>query len=99
MEINITEIINIVIALFSALITSVIIPIAKERLSQTKREKLEFWVRIAVMAAEQIFGSKKGLEKKEYVISFLLSKGIVFDVDEVSNMIESAVYSLSNGQI
>lgn len=96
MKFEITEIINILLALFSAVLTGVIIPIAKEKLSQTKREKLEFWIRIAVKAAEQIYGSKRGLEKKEYVVSFLLSKGIVFDVDEVTAMIESTVYNLTN---
>lgn len=96
MKFEITEIINILLALFSAVLTGVIIPIAKEKLSQTKREKLEFWIKIAVKAAEQIYGSKRGLEKKEYVVSFLLSKGIVFDVDEVTAMIESTVYNLTN---
>ncbi len=96
MNINITEILNIIITLFFAVLTGVIFPIAKEKLSKEKREKLEFWVKIAVTAAEQIFGSKTGLQKKEYVISFLLSKGIVFDVDEVTNLIEKSVYELSH---
>lgn len=95
MNIDITEILNIIIALFSAILTSFIIPVIKGRLSEEKREKLLFWTKIAVAAAEQIFGSKKGLEKKEYVVSFLLSKGIVFDVDEVTNLIESTVYELT----
>lgn len=45
-------------------------------------------------AAEQIYGTKAGQKKKEYVVKFLLSKGIVFDVDEVSALIESEVYKL-----
>ncbi len=97
MKIDITEILNIIIALFSAILTGFIIPVIRGKLSQEKREKLLFWTKIAVSAAEQIFGSKKGLEKKEYVVSFLLSKGIVFDVDEVTNLIESTVYELTKG--
>ena len=40
-------------------------------------------------------GQNAGQQKKEYVVSFLLSKGIVFDVDEVNAMIESEVWELS----
>lgn len=95
MNFDITPIIEIVLALFSAIITTFVIPVIKERLSETKREKLKFWVDVAVKAAEQIYGSKTGQQKKEYVVSFLLSKGIVFDIDEVTTLIESSVYNLS----
>ena len=42
--------------------------------------------------------NKSGLEKKEYVVSFLLSKGLVFDIDEVTAMIECEVYKLGAKQ-
>ena len=92
---DLTPIIEIVLALVSAIITSFIIPILKQRLSAEKYENLKTWVCVAVKAAEQLYGSKAGLQKKEYVVSFLLSKGIVFDVDEVNTMIESEVYKLT----
>lgn len=91
---NYTNIIEIIISLLSAVITAFIIPILKQRLSAEKQEKLLFWVQTAVKAAEQVYGTKAGQEKKEYVVKFLLSKGIVFDVDEVSALIESEVYKL-----
>lgn len=90
-----TPIIEILIALISAIITSFIIPILKQRLSAEKYENLKTWVGIAVKAAEQLYGSKTGKQKKEYVVSFLLSKGIVFDVDDVTALIESEVYKLT----
>lgn len=89
-----TAIIEIVISLLSAVITAFIIPILKQKLTQEKQEKLLFWIRTAVNAAEQVYGAKSGQSKKEYVVKFLLSKGIVFDVDEVSALIESEVYKL-----
>lgn len=98
MEYDITGILEIALALISAIITTLVIPVIKEKLSETKREKLRFWVDIAVKAAEQLYGSKTGQQKKEYVVSFLLSKGIVFDVDEVTALIESSVYKLSAEQ-
>ena len=91
---NYTNIIEIIISLLSALITVFLIPLLKQRLTQEKQEKLIFWIQTAVTAAEQIYGTKAGQKKKEYVVKFLLSKGIVFDVDEVSALIESEVYKL-----
>lgn len=95
MDFDLTDIICAVITLLSAIITTFLIPYLKARLSQEKLNKLTYWVKIACQAAEQIYGSKAGQQKKEYVVSFLLSKGIVFDVDEVTALIESEVYKLT----
>ncbi len=98
-NIDLTPIIEALITLISALITIFIIPkltqCLRERLSAEQMSALREWVKIAVAAAEQLYGSKTGQQKKEYVVSFLLSKGIVFDVDEVTALIESEVYKLT----
>lgn len=94
--IDFSAVIQALVALAATLITSFLIPYIKEKLSAEKQEKLKKWVEVAVAAAEQLYGSKTGQQKKEYVISFLLSKGIVFDVDEVTALIESEVYKLSS---
>lgn len=100
-NIDLTPIIEALIALISAIITIFILPkvttYLKEKLSAEQREKLRQWVKIGVAAAEQIYGSKTGQQKKEYVLSFLLSKGITFDADEVTALIESEVYKLTQG--
>lgn len=93
---DLTPIIEIIIALASALITGFLIPYLKKKVSAEKLEELKKWVSIAVGAAEQLYGSGTGEKKKEYVQSFLLSKGIAFDVDEVTALIESEVYKLTN---
>ena len=95
-EIDFTPIFEAIITIVSLLVTSFLIPYIKQKLSVEKYEDLKKWVNVGVKAAEQIYGSKTGQEKKEYVVSFLLSKGIVFDVDEVSALIESEVYKLTN---
>ncbi|MBR2417873.1 MAG: holin, partial [Clostridia bacterium] len=79
-----TPIFEFIITLISAVISCFLIPTLKRRLSKDKQEQLLYWVNIAVEAAEQLYGSKAGQQKKEYVVAFLLSKGIVFDVDEVT---------------
>lgn len=98
MNIDYTELIQALIALVSVLITTFLVPLLKKKLSAEKLEELKKWVGIAVNAAEQLYGSKTGQQKKEYVISFLISKGIVFNVDEVTAMIEAEVYKLTNEQ-
>ena len=96
MEFDITEIVEAVIILASAVITTFVVPVLKQKLSAEKRQKLLFWIETAVNAAEQLYGSKTGQQKKEYVVSFFLSKGIVADIDEVTALIESEVYKLTN---
>lgn len=97
--IDLTPIIEALILLLSSIITLFILPklraYLEKKLSSEQRESLRQWVKVAVAAAEQLYGSKTGQKKREYVISFLLSKGIVFDVDEVTAMVESEVYSLT----
>ncbi len=96
MNIDYTELIQALIALLSAIITGFLIPFMKRKISEQKLEELRKWVSVAVKAAEQLYSGKTGLEKKEYVVSFLLSKGIVFDVEEVTALIESEVYKLTH---
>ena len=98
-EIDFTPIFEAIITIISLLVTSFLIPYIKQKLSVEKYEDLKKWVNVGVKAAEQIYGSKTGQEKKEYVVSFLKSKGITFDIDEVSALIESEVYKLTNKEI
>lgn len=97
MKFDITIIIEAAVTLISAIVTCFLIPLVKSRLSAEKKEKLEFWIEAAVKAAEQIFKGieKSGTQKKEFVVQFLLSKGLVFDIDEVTALIEREVYKLS----
>ena len=98
-NIDLTPVIEALITLISALITLFVIPkltqYLREKLTAEQMTALKQWVKIAVTAAEQLYGSKTGQQKKEYVVSFLLSKGIVFDVDVVTALIESEVYKLT----
>lgn len=98
MNFDLTNIIECVIGIISALISAFLIPYIKNELSQAKQSKLLFWAEIAVKAAEQLYGSQAGQEKKKYVTTFLLSKGIVVDIDEVTALIESEVYKLKKAQ-
>ncbi|MEG0751198.1 MAG: phage holin, LLH family [Oscillospiraceae bacterium] len=88
--IDLTAIINAVIALCAALLTTRLIPWLSAKLKNEDVQTLEFWTDIAVRAAEQYFGSKSGQEKKAYVMSFLESRG--FKIDDA--LIEATVGTL-----
>lgn len=94
MNIDYTELMQAVITLVSVVITTFLVPLIKKKLNAEKLEELRKWVEVAVNAAEQLYASKTGQQKKEFVVAFLLSKGIVFDVDEVNALIESEVHKL-----
>lgn len=55
---------------------------------------------VAVHSAEQLIGSKKGREKKEYakniIEKYLDSRGIHLDLDLIEAAIESAVYNMNS---
>lgn len=95
MKFDYTELIQALITLVSVIITGYLVPILKQKLSAEKRAKLLEYIKIGVAAAEQLYGSKAGQEKWDYVVKFLDSKGFTFDADEVEAMIESEVYKLT----
>ena len=96
MKTDLTPILQLLFALLSAVVTGLLIPLLKAKLSAEKSEKLAFWIKKAVAAAEQLFGSGTGEQKKDYVLSFLLDQGLVNSTGEVTALLESEVYRLQN---
>lgn len=97
---DITNVIEAVAALIAAVITCFVIPYIKSKTTAEQQQKINSWVKIAVTAAEQIYtGSKRGAEKKQYVIDFLKEHGIALDEARVDALIEAAVYELNHGFI
>ena len=97
-QIDFTPIIELTITVITTLISLYAIPYLKQKLSEEKFNRLSCIVCTAVKAAEQIYGSKTGQQKKEYVVSFLKSKNIMFDINEVEAMIESEVFKMNTGR-
>lgn len=96
MNIDVTTIVNAVIALIAAIVTAFVVPWIKSRTTAQQREELIAWVKIAVAAAEQIYKDKKGEEKKQYVLNFLENNGFSVDDDSVNAAIEAAVKQLNS---
>lgn len=95
--VDITPIINAVIALLTAVLSVFFIPWLKSRTTEQQRKELSAWVKIGVAAAEQLYkGSGRGEEKKQYVLDFLSKNGLVFDEQSILAMIEAAVLQLKS---
>lgn len=97
MTVDITMIVNAVIALVAVVISAFVIPWIKSKTTAQQREDLIAWVKIAVSAAEQIYrGTKRGEEKKQYVLDFLAQNGFSVNEDSVNAAIEAAVKQLNS---
>ena len=95
---DLTPVIEAVIALCVALVTTFLIPYIKSKTTKEQQDKINSWVKIAVAAAEQMYNAPgSGTDKKRYVLHFLESKGFTIDANSLDNMIESAVYALKGG--
>ena len=95
-----TPIIQSLIVLIAVFITSYVVPVLKKKMSNSDFELLTMIVEQAVLAAEQIInGTKKGAEKNEYVLNYVLetleSKNITFNLDDVNIAIEAAVKKMN----
>ena len=93
--IDLTPIINAIIALLASIITIKVIPWIKAKTTNEQQAMLRAAVKTAVFAAEQIYGAGTGEKKLKYVIELLGMLGI--DVDEPERaMIEAAVFNLKH---
>ena len=97
---DITHIFQLAILLVSAIVAAFVIPILKQKLGRDKLNRILVYVEAAVTAAEQLYNSEQGQEKKAYVLAYLnteLAKnGLTVDMETLENLIESQVLILHN---
>lgn len=91
---NITEILEAVVYLVVVLLSALVVPAVKNKVGAQNMATFLKWVDIAVAAAEQLYESAQGAEKKEYVLSYLIEKGYDVDEAELDLVIEAAVNRL-----
>lgn len=94
MTIDLTQIILAVITLIFALISRYAIPYAKSKLDDRKMELLRIAVQTAVYAAEQLYNSDQGKEKKEYVINLLKEYGYVVDPEKIEPTLNALIEAM-----
>jgi hypothetical protein len=88
--VDLTAIIQAAIALIAAGISTFLIPWLKGKTTESQWNMMVYAVQHGVQAAEQLFSSGQGQQKKQYVLDYLKSKG--FTVDDA--IIESTVNSI-----
>lgn len=93
---NITPILQAAISLCIVIVTVVIVPWFKSLVSEQDFSDTLKWIKIAVSAAEQLYDSTKGAEKKAYVLTFLEEHGLTIDETALDTAIEAAVLELHN---
>ena len=95
MTINMNQIVEALIGLIAAVITCVVIPLIRSKVTNAQFEKIKMYVSIAVKAAEQIYvGNGRGTEKKQYVVEYLEKLGLKIDAETLDKLIEAAVFDL-----
>lgn len=95
MNIDITQIVVAVIGLLGIIITSVVVPLIKSKLTNSQWESIKNYALAGVQAAEIIFNAQgKGKEKLEWVTEYIENQckahGIEIDMDTVRVAIENA---------
>ena len=92
--IDITQIVVAVIGLLGIILTSVVVPLIKSKLTDAQWQMVRAYAIAGVQAAEIIFGAGKGDEKfawaKEYIEAQCKAHGIKIDMDTVQVAIENA---------
>lgn len=96
--IDLTPIFQAVIALLAALITYKLIPWIQARTTERQQKNIAAAVRMAVYAAEQLYGAGQGEEKLQYAIEALQKAGFRLDKDMIRAAIENAVYDMNHFQ-
>jgi hypothetical protein len=97
--IDLTPIINAVIAILAAVITIYVLPWVKSNTTAKQREDMLVWVEIAVSAAQQLYHSADGATRLTYALELLEEKG--FDINDVAvkDAVEAAVLKLHQGLV
>ena len=98
---QIFNIILLCIPVIGAVITGILVPYVKTKISATQMEEITKWVNKAVEAAEVLFDTpKSGEEKREYVIDFIdkmfNSKKEVITQGQIRILLESAWKQMNN---
>ena len=100
--IDITEIVVAVIGLLSVIVTSVVVPLIKSKLTNSQWESICNYALAGVQAAEILIGAGNGAQKfekaKDYIEQQCAAHGIKIDADTVQIAIENAWKALGLDQ-
>ena len=91
---DITTIFEALVTLAVALVSAFVIPYIKSKHSAEELADFLKWVEIGVAAAEQLYESAQGADKKMFVLDYLADRGYSIDEDDMNVAVEAAVNKL-----
>ena len=94
MNIDITQIMVTLVGLLGIIITSVVVPLIKSKLTNSQWETIKNYALAGVQAAEILIGAGNGIKKfekaKQYIEKQCAAHGIKIDTDTIQIAIENA---------
>lgn len=97
--IDLTPLMNAIIALVAAIILRYVIPWLKAKTTTQQREDMLAWVDIAVMAAQQVYYKMDGKDRLDYALELLEDKGFDINDSALLDAVEAAVLKLHQGLV
>lgn len=96
--IDLTNLIEALIAVLAAVAMRYLIPWLKTKMSKEQEDTLYTIVSIAVMAAEKLYGAKKGDDKLAYVERYLEARGVKVDTMRLKAYVNAAIKQMDQKQ-
>lgn len=93
--IDLTPVFQAIIALLAALITHKLIPWIKSKTTESQQKSIAMAAKIAVYAAEQVFGAGQGPDKFRYAVEAMRKAGFDIDTTLAAEAIENAVREMN----
>lgn len=91
------ELLKLIIMVLGTIVTYKIIPWIKAKTTAEQRKEAEYWTKVFVKLAEQIYQDRgQGVLKKEYVIEWLNANGIKLTVAQMDALIDVIVEEFNN---
>jgi LL-H family phage holin len=97
------EIASAVISIAVALVTGLLIPYLKTKINSDKLQELDYFIKMAVRCAEQLYTPDQWKEKKEYVTNYVTdvintTLKIKITPEELDALIEGAVNQIKHNE-
>ncbi len=97
--IDLTNLIEAVIAVLIAVAMRYLIPYLATKLSKEQQENLATFFDIAVLAAEKLYGAKRGDEKLAYVEHQLEARGIKIDTMRLKMFVNASIKKMEQATL
>lgn len=93
-------ILSLLISALSFVIIRYIIPFINSKTTEATRNNIQFWAKLAVESAEQVYKHQtgSGIDKKQMVLDFLDKRGLKIPREELDLVIEGIVYEITNSK-